>query len=542
VLVTGGIFSVQLDFGTNAFPGADRFLEIGVRPAGGGAFTILSPRQQTTSTPYAIRSANATTADSATTATTATNAATATNATQLGGVAASQYVLTGDSRLTDSRAPTANSPNYIQNTTTPQASANFNISGNGTAGAALSANAVNAATQYNIGGNRVLSIPGSSNTLVGVSAGQASEPLFTAANTFVGLQAGFSNTRGSSNSFFGYRAGLDNITGGGNTIVGADAGINFTVGPNSTNNNESTYIGHNTSAGPGLNYATAIGAGAYVTRSNSLSLGSVSPSVNVGIGTPAPLAKLDVRGDVFVGLTAVPDIVSGPGNNLYLANDSGDANNSFRLDAFGNNLYLAARSGAGAAAGAGIVFRTATAAGGERDSVSIDPFGSVSINFRPGFGAPQPNLDVAGGISFHRLTFDGGSQSLCYGPNQFISACSSSLRYKTEVQSFLDGLDIINRLRPIAFTWKQGGMRDIGFGAEEVEKVEPLLTFRNDKGEIEGVKYNQLSAVFVNAFKEQQNQIETLRAQNAALNERLRAVEKNLRKRVGSARRGRQVP
>src|SRR5437588_7554639 len=48
VLVTGGIFTAQLDFGANAFPGADRFLEIGVRPAGGASFTILSPRQQTT--------------------------------------------------------------------------------------------------------------------------------------------------------------------------------------------------------------------------------------------------------------------------------------------------------------------------------------------------------------------------------------------------------------------------------------------------------------------------------------------------------------
>src|SRR6202158_455413 len=60
VLVTGGTFTVQLDFGANAFPGADRFLEIGVRSASGGAFTTLSPRQQTTSTPYAIRSANGT--------------------------------------------------------------------------------------------------------------------------------------------------------------------------------------------------------------------------------------------------------------------------------------------------------------------------------------------------------------------------------------------------------------------------------------------------------------------------------------------------
>ena len=51
-------------------------------------------------------------------------------------------------------------------------------------------------------------------------------------------------------------------------------------------------------------------------------------------------------------------------------------------------------------------------------------------------------------------------------------------------------------------------MRDIGLGAEEVEQVEPLLTFRNANGEIEGVKYNQLSAVFINALKEQQAQIE----------------------------------
>src|SRR5438876_1633933 len=32
VLVSGGIFTVQLDFGANAFPGANRFLEIGARP------------------------------------------------------------------------------------------------------------------------------------------------------------------------------------------------------------------------------------------------------------------------------------------------------------------------------------------------------------------------------------------------------------------------------------------------------------------------------------------------------------------------------
>lgn len=52
------------------------------------------------------------------------------------------------------------------------------------------------------------------------------------------------------------------------------------------------------------------------------------------------------------------------------------------------------------------------------------------------------------------------------------------------------------------------GSRDIGLAAEEVESVEPLLTFRNGKGKIEGVRYDQLSPVFINAFKEQQAQIE----------------------------------
>lgn len=51
------------------------------------------------------------------------------------------------------------------------------------------------------------------------------------------------------------------------------------------------------------------------------------------------------------------------------------------------------------------------------------------------------------------------------------------------------------------------GTPDPGFGAEDVAAVEPLFTFPNDKGEIRGVRYDRLSVVFVNAFKEQQAQI-----------------------------------
>src|SRR5438067_10578803 len=178
VAVTGGVFNVQLDFGVNAFPGANRFLEIGVRPTGGSSFTVLSPRQQISATPYAIRTLSATTADAlssacagcvqdsqigsvagskvtgtvsnATAATNATNATTATNATQLGGVAASQYVQTTDSRLSDSRPPTAGSASYIQNNPASTQSGSFNINGSGSVGGTLNGNVVNATTQYNL--------------------------------------------------------------------------------------------------------------------------------------------------------------------------------------------------------------------------------------------------------------------------------------------------------------------------------------------------------------------------------------------------------
>src|SRR5437764_9979799 len=69
----------------------------------------------------------------------------------------------------------------------------------------------------------------------------------------------------------------------------------------------------------------------------------------------------------------------------------------------------------------------------------------------------------------------GGTATVCRNSVNAgeLAFCSSSLRYKNNVQAFLGGLDIINRLRPISFKWKQDGAKDIGLGAEEVEKVEP---------------------------------------------------------------------
>ena len=59
VAVSEGLFTVQLDFGANAFNGNARWLETAVRcPSGGGVYNTLSPRQPLTPAPYALYSAN----------------------------------------------------------------------------------------------------------------------------------------------------------------------------------------------------------------------------------------------------------------------------------------------------------------------------------------------------------------------------------------------------------------------------------------------------------------------------------------------------
>ncbi|MDM7920763.1 MAG: hypothetical protein QUS14_00570 [Pyrinomonadaceae bacterium] len=72
VVVSNGVFTVTLNFGS-VFTGAARFLEIRVRPAGGGAYTLLTPRQAVSSSPYAVRSASSANADVAATATNLNN-------------------------------------------------------------------------------------------------------------------------------------------------------------------------------------------------------------------------------------------------------------------------------------------------------------------------------------------------------------------------------------------------------------------------------------------------------------------------------------
>jgi hypothetical protein len=145
VIVTNGLFAVELDFGSTPFVGgASRFLQIEVGARGTNTYAALTPRQRITTTPYATRAFSAATADTATTA------------QQLNGTAGDLFVQTSDPRLSDARSPISGSANYIQNGTTQQANSSFNISGDGVIGGNLTVNGAATATAFNTSSDRNL--------------------------------------------------------------------------------------------------------------------------------------------------------------------------------------------------------------------------------------------------------------------------------------------------------------------------------------------------------------------------------------------------
>lgn len=151
----------------------------------------------------------------------------------------------------------------------------------------------------------------------------------------------------------------------------------------------------------------------------------------------------------------------------------------------------------------------------------IDHDGDVGINTT----TPASTLHVNGTVRVDTLGA-AGATTLCRNAGNQIASCSSSLRYKDQVEPFTSGLGLLQRLRPISFTWKDGGMRDMGFGAEDVAAVDPRLAVFDEEGTVEGVKYDRLTTVLVNAVKELQAIVGSLKVEKDALEQRLAALER----------------
>jgi hypothetical protein len=303
---------------------------------------------------------------------------------------------------------------------------------------------VNATAQYNLGSQPVLSAPGVNNLFVGAAAGQSN--MTGTLNSFFGASAGQANTQGSSNSFFGQSAGSNTTTGAANSFFGDRAGRTNATG------------GDNSFFGAFAGYGNTFG------------------DLNSFFGRYAGMNNTTGGANSFFGSFSGNSNTSG--TYITLIGNSTNVNN--------DGLDHAIAVGAGAT----VSSSNTVVLGRSNDTVRV------------------PGNSITNGTIVVNTLGAAGSTTLCRNGLNQISNCSSSLRYKTNIASFSSGLNLVRRLRPISFDWKTGGMHDVGFGAEEVAALNPLFVTYNPSGQVEGVKYDRLSVAFVNAFKEQQVQIE----------------------------------
>ena len=184
---------------------------------------------------------------------------------------------------------------------------------------------------------------------------------------------------------------------------------------------------------------------------------TIEQSGNVGIGTTDPSAKLEVRGRIYM-------------------------RNGFALNTTAADFYM----------------------GGEfdrkRGRALVAGGDSLIANYNNDFSRfdVHSNMTVSGSVT---------ATSFLY---------SSDQNKKKDIQTLGSPLETIQNLRGVSFRWQENDEESIGFIAQEVEKVLPSLV-SGEEGE-KSVAYGNLTAVLVEAVKQQQKQIAELRAALEELN------------------------
>ena len=259
-------------------------------------------------------------------------------------------------------------------------------------------------------------------------------------NTAVGAAALLLNTTGTENVAVGTDALVYNDTGSANTATGPFALFSNTIG----------------------NYNTAVG--------NSALASHTMGDRNTAIGTYA--LQFDTTGErnTAVGVLA-----------LY-QNTSGTFN---------------------------------IAIGGQALSSNTEGDGNIALGFGAGDSVTTANNVICIGASGENVSTScyigqifGATSSA--GTAVFINSAgklgtmTSSRRFKEEIKPMDNASEALFALKPVSFRYKKdidpAGTPQLGLVAEEVEKVDPDLVVRDEKGNPYSVRYDQVNAMLLNEF------------------------------------------
>lgn len=345
--------------------------------------------------------------------------------------------------------------------------------------------AVNAATSFNLAGspfafgstvgyNAFVGFAGNTtttgfgDTAIGVTALAANTSgYFNTANGYHALNA---NTYGYENTASGIWALAANTTGAQNTAIGADALYNNTTGYWNTASGNWALTTNSTGY-----YNTATGFGALLNSNGN---------ENTAVGLDALLDNTSGSENTAVGLDALQSNTTG--NDLTCI--------GYDCSVASNDLTNATAIGAHAVVG-------------QSNSLVLGGTGEHAVNVGIGTATPSNVLTIGRGLGY---------------PVSDSWETYSSRRWKTNIHTLHGALAKVEQLRGVSYDQKDSGKHEIGVIAEEVGTVVPeLVTWENKGTDAQGVDYGRLTALLIEATKEQQalinQQQEQIRAQQAQI-------------------------
>lgn len=86
----------------------------------------------------------------------------------------------------------------------------------------------------------------------------------------------------------------------------------------------------------------------------------------------------------------------------------------------------------------------------------------------------------------------------------------SDVRKKKDVHTITDAVNVVSQLRGVSFKWIENDRNSMGVIAQEIEQILPSVVSTSEDGE-KSVSYSNIVAVLIEAIKEQQREINTIK-------------------------------
>jgi trimeric autotransporter adhesin len=366
---------------------------------------------------------------------------------------------------------------------------------------------------------------GENNSFVGTKAGFSNISGYS--NSFIGNYTGHANKSGSENVFIGNFSGYSNIISGGNVIIGNRAGylskagwnnvfIGTETGYNNIDGEGNVYIGYKT----GINNVHGtrnifIGnfAGGDQQGSNKLIIDNF-PGDSSQVAIWGDLSAKKLRFNSTVGIGTHPDWHD---LSIYNKYSRATLNIKGKGDAYDYSAISLESEQTPNAKSYVISHKANNYLGflyfdgiGWFPRIWISPSGKISIGT---YDDGTEMLDVNGNGRFRAVTSGTYSAPLNITSNGTLTTSTSDISMKKNIVSIDDGLKKVLKMKGVYFSWKNDPLdvRKVGFIAQEMEQVLPEVVFTNTVDGLKGINYSEITAVLVQAVKEQQHEIDLQR-------------------------------